>query len=387
MRAVIKFVLTLVLVFVLVWIGLWWYAQSRLQNGFTAWAEQQATHGVTIAYSGLQRGASPTQALLTISNLTITFPAVPTGAQPVITLPSLNLRLQATSPTVLHVDLPNKITFNAGGNIDLAMNAGSISQADYLDPNALFNNTVYPFRGGDFSASDVDFLASSGSLLVLHADSIAAHVDLNLAAGAGQTALNETLTLNGAALSPLLTHVASIPFDGKINQFGFALNLSGPVPPQIFTAADQIRAAGQDTAAQQKILIPIIHQWASQGGTGTTGLSLAIGPSTASADAAVKFDANLQPNGTANLTADHLDESTAAITTAYPQFTPTITAVLAQLTPYITTTPNTGQTLAVHATYGTTTGVTINGTKIADMPPVDWTSLENPAPAAPSPGQ
>jgi hypothetical protein len=380
MRGVIKFVLTLVLVFVLAWLGLWWYAQGRLQNGFSAWAEQQAANGVTIAYSGLQRGTSPTEALLTISNLTITFPAIQSGAQPVITLPSLNLRLEALSPTILHLDLPNKITFNGGGNLDLAMNAGSISQSDDLDPNALFNSSVYPFRGGDFSAGDVDILASSGSLLVLHMDSIAAHADFNLAAGAGQTALNETFTMNGMALSPLVTHVASIPFEGKINQFGFNLNLSGPVPPQFFSAIQQVRAGVHDTVAQQKIIMPVIHQWASQGGTATTGLNLAIGPSTASADAAVKFDANLQPTGTANLTADHLDEFTTAITTAYPQFAPAIAGVLAQLTPYITTTTQTGQTLTMHAIYGTTSGVTINGTKITDMPPVDWTTLENPAP-------
>jgi hypothetical protein len=383
MRAVIKFVLTLILVAVIAWLGLWWYAQTRIQNGFEAWAEQQATHGITVAYGSLQRGTSPTEALVTITGLTITLPQTANGVQPVVTLPTLGLRIEAASPTVFHADLPNKITFNAGGNLDLAVNSGSIALSENLDPGALFDKSVYPFRGGDFAATDIDFLASSGSLLVLHVDSLTGHADLNLNAGGGQTALNETVTVDGMALSPLMVHIASIPFDGKINQFGFTLDLSGPVPPQIYGVPDAIRAVPHDEVAQQKIVMPIIHQWASQGGTGSLAVNLTIGPSTASADAAVKFDANLQPNGTANVTADHLDEFTSAITNAYPQVADTISAVEAELTPYITTNNQTGQTLTIHASYGNG-AVNINGTKVAPLPPVDWNTLENPPPGAPA---
>ena len=381
MRGVITFLFTLVVILVLAWVGAWWYLQSRIQSGFQDWAEKQATHGITIAYSGLQRGTSPTQALVTVTNLTITLPQQPDGVQPVVTLPTLGLRIEMTSPTVFHADLPNKISVNAGANIDVAMNSGSIGLSENLDPNALMNKAVYPFKGGDFAATDVDFLASSGSLLVLHLDSLTGHADINLNATTGQPALAETITINGLALSPLMTKIASIPFDGKINQFGLTLNLSGPVPPQIYTLPDQLKAAGTDEVAQQKLLIPIIHQWASQGGAGSLGLTLAIGPSTASTDAAIKFDANLQPEGTANLTANHLDAFSNAITTAYPQIAGTIAAAEAQLTPYITTDPTSGQTLTMHATYGAG-AININGTKIAPLPPIDWTTLENPPPAA-----
>jgi hypothetical protein len=180
-----------------------------------------------------------------------------------------------------------------------------------------------------------------------------------------------------------MVHIASIPFDGKIDQLGFTLDLSGPVPPQIYGVPDAIRAVPHDEVAQQKIVMPIIHQWASQGGSGSLAVTLAIGPSTASADAAVKFDANLQPNGTANLNADHLDEFTSAITSAYPQVADTISAVEAELTPYITNNNQTGQTLTIHATYGNG-AVNINGTKVAPLPPVDWNTLENPPAAAPA---
>jgi hypothetical protein len=385
MRGVIKFVLTLIVVVVLAWLGLWWYAQGRLQGGFQSWAEEQASHGVTVAYGSVQRGTSPLEARLTVTNLTITLPPAQDGAQGVISLPSLVLRIEAASPTVVHLDPPDKISFNAGANVQFVMNSGSIASTEYLDPNALFNKTIYPFRGGDFTATDVDFLASSGSLLVLHIDSFAGHADINLNAGANAPAVDETLTINGLALSPLVTKIASIPFDGKISQLGLSFSLSGPVPPQIYTILDQIRAAEHDPVAQQKLVMPIVHQWASQGGNGTVSLNLAIGPSAASSDAAIKFDANLQPEGTANLTADHLDEFTAAITAAYPQVQDTISTAEAQLTPYIATTPQTGQTLTIHATYGAG-AVNINGTKVTDLPPVNWTTLENPPPAA-APGQ
>jgi hypothetical protein len=381
MRGVIAFLLTLVVILVLGWVGAWWYVQSRIESGFQNWAEQQATHGITVAYSGIQRGASPTTALVTVTNLTITLPQQPDGAQPVVTLPTLGLRVEMTSLTVFHADLPNKISVNAGGNIGLVINSGSIALSEIIDTGALTDKAAYPFKGGDFAANDVDFLASSGSLLVLHVDSLVGHADINVNAAGGQPALAETITLNGLALSPLMTKVASIPFDGKINEFGLTLNLSGPVPPQIYTITDQLKAAGTDEAAQQKLLIPIIHQWASQGGTGSMGLTLAVGPSTASTDANIKFDANLQPEGAADLTANHLDAFASAITNAYPQAADSIAQAEAQLTPYITTDPTTGQTLTIHATYGTGS-VSVNGTKVAPLPPLDWTTLENPPPAA-----
>jgi hypothetical protein len=381
MRGVVKFVLTLIVVVVIAWLGLWWYAQGRLQAGFQSWAEQQANHGITVAYGSVARGTSPLEARLTVTNLTITLPPAQDGAQGVISLPSLVLRIEAASPTVVHLDPPNKISLNAGANAQFVMNSSSIESTEYLDPNALFNKTIYPFRGGDFTATGIDFLASSGSLLVLHIDGFTGHADINLNAGSSTPAVDETLTLNGIALSPLVTKIASIPFDGKISQLGLSFSLSGPVPPQIYTILDQIRAAQHDPVAQQKLVMPIVHQWASQGGNGSISLNLTVGPSTASSDAAIKFDANLQPEGTANLTADHLVEFTAAITAAYPQVQDTISAAEAQLTPYIATTPQTGQTLTIHATYGAG-AVNINGTKITDLPPVNWTTLENPPPAA-----
>jgi hypothetical protein len=381
MRGVIAFVFTLIVVVVIAWLGLWWYAEGRLQAGFEAWAKTAAAQGGNVTYSGIQRGTSPQEAVVTVNDLAITLPATGVAAQPVISLPTLGLRIEAASPTTLHLDLPNKISFSAGPNLGFAMNSGSIAETISLNANALFNKSALAYHGGDFAASDVDFLASSGSLLVLHVDGINGHVDFNTEATSGQTALDETLTINGAALSPMMTKFASVPFNGQITTFGFKLNVSGPVPPQVLSLPAQLRADQTDPVAEEKLVMPLVHQWASQGGNGSIGLILAIGPSTASADASLKFDANLQPEGTANLTADHLDAFASAITNAYPQVADSIAQAEAQLTPYITTNSTTGQTLIMHATYGAGS-VSINGTKVAPLPPVDWNTLENPPPAS-----
>jgi len=387
MRAIIKFLLSLVLVLVLLWLGLWWYAQGRLQNGFQDWADTQAAAGWKIADTGIARGTSPMQAVITISNLTLTPPADAAGETGTITLPSLALRIDALSPLVFHTDLPNKISIDIGQSVDLAINTSSIALSQNLDPNALFNKAVYPFRGGDFSAGNVDILASQGSLLVLHIDSITSHADLNLGAGAGATALATTTNFNGLALSPLFTKVAQIPFNGQISNFSLGLTLSGPLPGDLTSLSAKIRAIDpQDQGAQAKVVIPVIRKWASQGGTGAISIGLTVGPTTAKADASVKFDANVQPSGTADLSANHLDELTGAITNAYPQVQNIVSQVEAQLSPYLTTTSTGGQTLGMNLVYGPP-GITINGKKVEDMPKVDWDALENPpAPSPPAPG-
>jgi hypothetical protein len=387
MRAVIKFLLGLILVLAIAWVGLWWYAEGRLQNGFESWADTQATAGWKITYTALNRGTSPTQALLTITDLTLTPPADAAGETGTITLPGLALRIDALNPLVFHIDLPNKISVAVGNNVGLAINTSSIAITETLDPNALLNKAAYPFRGGDFAATNMDILASEGSLLVLHIDSISGHEDINPAAGNADTALASTAKFSGIALSPLFTKVAQIPFNGQVSSLSLGIILSGPVPDDLHGLVAQINAATASggVAAQQKIVIPVVRKWASQGGSGSMSLGLTIGPSTAKADAAVKFDANLQPAGTADLSADHLDEFTAAITSAYPQVQDTISQAEAQLTPYLTTTAAGGQTLGLNATYGPP-GITINGAKVADMPPVNWDALENPPPAAPGDG-
>jgi len=377
MRGVLKFLLSLIVGIAIIWIGFWWYAQQRLQSGFQAWSEQQAEEGWKVSYGDIHRGTSPMNAELTIDQLTLTPPPGPDGELVSISLPRVALRIAALNPLVFHTDLPNQISFSVGNNIGFVLSSGSISASENLNPDTLFNRDAYPFRGGDFAASNVQILAAS--LLVLQVDSITSHADVNLKAGADATALSSITVMDGLVLSPLLTRIASVPFDGKLAHLSLAANFSGPVPADIGSLPDQLDAAPHDRDAEQKLLLPVVHQWASQGGSGKLALNLIIGPSTINAGATLGFDANLQPAGTADLNANHLDDFTTALVNAYPTLQNDIAQAEAQLSPYISSTTAGGQTLGMHVTYGAGS-VSINGQKIADMPQLDWTALEDPPP-------
>jgi hypothetical protein len=377
MRGVIKFLVSLIIGIAIIWIGFWWYAEHRLQGGFAAWAEQQAADGWKVSYDAVERGTSPMNAELTIDHLTLTPPPGPDGEVISVALPSVALRIAALNPLVFHTDLPNEIAITVGNNIGLVIDTGSIGVSENLNPDTLFNRQAYPFRGGDFAASNIQILASS--LLVLHIDSITSHADLNLKAGANATAISSTITLDGLALSPLLTRIGSVPFDGRLAHLSLAGTFSGPLPDNLESLANQVDADAHDRAAQQELLIPVVHKWAAQGGSGNVALNLLIGPSTINAGASLRFDANLQPTGTADLSADRLGAFTTALTNAYPALQSDVAEAEAELSPYITSTEQGGQTLGMHVTYGSGS-ITINGQKVAAMPPLDWNALENPLP-------
>ncbi len=194
-------------------------------------------------------------------------------------------------------------------------------------------------------------------------------------------------TVNGIALSPLLTRLASIPFDGKIAELGLTMKISGPVPTDFAALTTQLNALpASDRAGRNKIVIQALHGWAAAGGNAAASLSLIIGPSTLNANGAVTFDAQAQPSGTADVTANHLDEISSAITNAYPQTQGAVNAIEAHLSPYLTSSDTGGQTLGMHVTYGKG-AVSVNGQTVAPLPPLDWNALENPAPPLPAPAQ
>jgi hypothetical protein len=386
MRTLVKLVLAVVVVLVVAWLGLWWYAEGRLQAGITNWAEQMAANGngdVKVSYSSMTRGTSPFAATVTLANLQVTAQTSPVQPPFSVALPSFALRIDAANPLLLHFDLPNQVNIS-GERGDGVITFGNIDVAEHIDPQSLFNPNVSPLRGGDIQAGNINLLASSGSLLVLHADSYTEHDSLNQAAGAGQTAFATSFTLEGMAVSPLLARLASIPFGGRIGHLALSLKVSGPLPPNLPALLSQLKAgpAGQD---DQKQLIQAVHAWAAQGGSANGSLGLAIGPSTLASDGALKFDANEQPAGTANLTADHLDAFTAAITKAYPQVQNTVNTLEARLSPYLSSTNTSGQTLALHVTYGSG-NVNINGQPVGTLPAINWATLENPPAQAPGDG-
>jgi hypothetical protein len=384
MRRIFKFLLSLALVLAIVWLGLWWYAQGRMQSGFTDWTNQLAGQGWKVSYSGVTRGTSPLAAQLSVTNLSFSPPPDARGRTGTITLPSLGLRIDLLDPLTLHTDLPDRIGLDVGGEFDSVISFTTVALTEQLDPQALLNHAGTPYRSGAFNAAGVDILASQGSLLLLHIDGIASDFTLDPNAGATGTALATDESVSGVAVSPLMTHLLGIPFDGSLTSLALSMKLSGPPPAGMNGLGEQLQAT--NTAVQEKAVIQVAHEWAAAGGNGTLSLAAVIGPSTIHGKAALQFDPDLQPSGTADLTADHLDEFFGTITAAYPGLQGDVAQIEAQLSPYITASNPSGQALAMHVTYGKGE-VSINGQNVAPLPPLDWTSLENPPPApAQAPG-
>jgi hypothetical protein len=356
-----------------------------MEAGVNAYINRYAASpNLKVTYASLTRGNSPLAATVTLRNFQISV-LVPEQAPVVISLPTLALRIAASNPTVVHIDYPPQINISTARG-DAAVTFGSIDVAEYLDPAAFFNAKVQPFRSAQASASDINLLASGGSLQILHIDSVALQSVFSGHAGPGDTAVALSETFNGIALSSLLTRLGAVPFDGKIGQLGFTLNASGPLPADWQSIAQQVNALpADDKADRAKVVFSALHNWAAAGGNGSASIMLVLGPSTLNADASVKFDANVQPSGTADLTANHLDAFTAAILAAYPNVQNSVNQVEAQLSPYLSTTNDGGQILTVHVAYGSG-GVSLNGQKVGDMPPLNWDMLENPPAQAPGDG-
>ena len=380
MRFVVRFLLALMFVLALVWLGLWWYAEGRMQSGVAAWADQVAAKGGEVSYDSLKRGTSPLSAAVVLTDLRVTLPPRD-GQNAVLTLPSLALRIGLLQPLLLHIDLPNRVNVQVNA-LDAVIAFGSIAQTEQLDPHELFNNQPYPFRAGDLTATQIDVLASQGSLLVLHIDNLVAHGAFNRNAGPRDVALDDWFSADGIGLSPLMTHLLSIPFGGRLAHLAETTQLSGPVPAGLPALAQQLNALPPaDMTDLEKQVAPVAHAWATAGGNGRFTLAATLGPSTATAAGNVKFDANVQPQGTADLSADHLDQLTAELTNAYPALQDTVAQLEARLSPYLTSSGQGGQTLAAHLAYDAS-GVRINGQAVAPMPVVNWDALENPPPPA-----
>jgi Uncharacterized protein conserved in bacteria (DUF2125) len=387
MRAILRPLGAVVVVVVVAWLGLWWYAQAKLQAGFTDWANGLAAGGdVQVSYDSIERSGSPLVAMVTVNNLRVAVQPSPAATPLVITLPAFAMSIDAAAPLLLHFDLPDRINISADSG-DFVLTFGSIAQSERLDLSALLRGEPAPFSAMDTQARNIDLLASSGSLMVLHADAYQARTDFDRAAGAGQSALATRGAVDGIAVSPLLTRIASIPFDGRITHLGWHFNVNGPEPADWAALAARYKAVpADDDGGRLRVITRALHDWAAHGGSGAGGIDLAIGSSTLQAAGDVAFDAQVQPHGQASLSADHLDAFTAALVAAYPQMQDAVRALEARLSPYLSSTPHGGQTLSFKATYGHG-AVMVNGQKIGTLPPLDWSQWETaPPPQAPGDG-
>jgi hypothetical protein len=237
----------------------------------------------------------------------------------------------------------------------------------------LFNRRIYPLTGGSSTLQDIAVLAD-GAIEILHIDRISVTETVQDAPGPSQTAMTIQEAIDNIALPNWVISRWQLPFGGRISHVQIGLTASGPIDWSALL--QQLDTSQQSVQGRNKMLLQILHGWASQGGNAKANLQLAIGPTTLNAGGSVVFDSNAQPSGTAAITADHLDSFTAALTTAYPPLQQSIAGIEGRFSSYLTTSADSGQTLNVHVTYGKD-GVLVNGTKQADMPPLDWNALEN----------
>ncbi len=392
MRRIAKLLGGIIVILAIAWLGLWWYAQGREAQGLQALATQwsQPHHfsdggSLQFSYNGISRGTNPLAATATLQNprWSVQIPGVPGPIT--LSLPGATLRIAVTDPLALHLDLPKQIDLTSS-RATAAVTFGASDIRYQLIPQALFRPGTYPnFSQADASFSDINVLASNGSLQLLHIDDLAEHVTLAPSAGKTQTAVAVTDKLDGLTLPAWLVQAARIPFNGQIAHADFALEIAGPLDFQAYY--DQLVRI-TDPRERLHFIMETLHQWAAAGGHAKAGLTLAIGPSTLRAKGDVAFDANVQPSGQFDLTADQLDQFTNALTSAYPDIAQDVNYAEALLSPYLSTTQASGQTLTLHGSYGNG-AVTINGQKVSDMKPLDWNHVLNTdqptAPPAPAP--
>jgi hypothetical protein len=385
MASVAKFLTLVIIIMAASWGGLWWYAEGRLQTGVTGWiANTAAANHAQITYDSVTRSSSPMVASVTLTNLRFATP--PGSPVPItVTLPSFSLEIDAANPLLLLVKLPPQINFT-GARGDASVTFGGTQVQYQIDPQAIFSPAVSPLRNEVANAQNINILASGGSLQVLHIDSYQQQGSVHDGAAAGQSAATTTAALQGIALSPLLTKLGGLPFNGQIKQIGIAVNINGPIPggwKGLVSSLNSVPASDPET--RRKLVIHAMHDWAAQGGSAAGSFSFTVGPSTFNADANVGFDPNVQPVGTAYVTANHLDALSAGITAAYPQAQAAINAGEAHLSPYLSTDNANGQVLSLHVTYGSGT-VSINGDKVGVLPAINWVTLETTPPVAPGDG-
>lgn len=376
MRGFIKTLAGLIILVALIWLGVWLYAEMRLKQLVSVEINRINTSGVAqISYDKLATSHSPLVASVTLTNPrwnNLTAPQVAVSAA------SFGAHINLLNPLKLYVDMPLSIavtTPKASGAITFTV----ADITERLSPSLWLGHTDNPITGGDARFAGINLLASNGSLRVAQIGTLVLHEEVNAKAGPGQTALAMQEAMDNFSLSPIIARLINLPFGGQIAHLATSVTLSGPLDwPSIAKQA----AALPDDNARHKFMLETIHQWALAGGSGQGKINLILGPSQFAADGSVTFDKQAQPSGTADLTADHLDAFTSALTDSYPGLQDWVDQFEARFSDYLSTTQDGGQMLAMHTVYGKN-GVVVNGKKTGDLPPLDWNKLINPPPPPP----
>ena len=376
MRRFIVGLAGLVILLVLAWVGLWFYAEIRLKQLVEAKVEQINSSGSgQVTYSRLAASSSPLVAGITMLDpqFSVTFSGSPSPIT--VSAARIGAHIDLLHPLTLHIDVPLKIML--GGHDGAAvLTFASATITETLTPSVWRGDTSNPIVAGDADYTGINLLASNGSLQVAQIDRLTLHQTLNAKAGTSQPALVLTEDMQNLRVSPVLTRLFALPFNGEISRLSGSLSMSGPLN---WEQIAKQQAKLHDEAQRTKFLLQTFHQWAQSGGHALGQFTLRVGPTHMQTNFTLAFDQQVQPEGKTDVNADHLGEFTNALVTAYPDLQTSISQIQETLSPYLSTTPASGQALNLHVTYGQN-GVFVNGKKTGAPPHLDWNDLLNPPP-------
>lgn len=375
MRSFFRFLLVLVLVLAIAWLGLWWYAEGRINTGFHQEEANLRAQGWTISHGPTARSTSPLVARYTVTNLRLT-PPQSAGPAVSITVPQASFSVHAGNPATLVIDLPTRWIASLASGPSFTLRFDRIGGRLGFDPGAALTGGTDPVRSWRMAASGIRIDSENTNFTLASVDSVSTDVVRDPAAGADGTALSVREHVRGFALSPIFVTLGNLPFDGKFHAFDLALDLSGPaigqpngpVTPNL--APFSGNAAAVLTQSWDE-LAPILHPWAKAGGHGRYRLHLAVGPLDAKAQGTFGFDSALQPQAKADLTADGISAFLGDLGNDYPALLDPVSHLTAQLSPYLVKGPKGGQRLSVKlALKGGT--VSANGQSVGTVPKLVW---------------
>lgn len=374
MSKAIKWIVALVILLIVLWVAFWVYAQIQLRDVVQSKISTiNSTGQEHVSYDRITTSSSPFVISVTLINPSLT-KAAQNGAPPIqISTASIGASLSLFHPLTIREYLTPRIDVKIGENTGV-VTFGDISSVNILRPSVWWGNTSNPIIQSDAQISNMQILGSNGSLSLVTIGNIQSHEIIGPSTTtAAQMAGFVKLSMDDLQVAPAFTQMLRLPFGGEVKHLDMSFTLFGPLD-----AAAIDKALNQAPSDQHlKIAVQTIKSWAAAGGHILATLNLDVGPSTLTANMATAFDKQSQPNGTVNVTANHLDQFTAALEAAYPNLQDKLTQMQSNLAPYLSTTTQGGQVLNMHTVFGQT-GVVINGKQTSTTPvTINWDTLEN----------
>lgn len=389
MKAAIKGGIALIILIILIiilWIAFWFYAENHLKQAVEANIAKINKSGVeSVSYTGITTSSSPLVVSVKLVDPVLTI-AIPQKQPIIIRAPYAGATLSLLHPLTLTGMVPLRMDLLVGQN-QAAITFAHAVDINTLAPGVWWGDFSNPITHTQQDFSDIQLLGSNGSMALVRIDTLNIDETVHTQTTAQQSAVTIHVAMAGLQVAAPFTQLLRLPFNGEITQLNTAFTASGPFD---FVAFDKQfkQLAPQDRG---KFLFTNLHQWASAGGHALWTMTLIMGPSTLNSALTLGFDKQAQPEGSLNVTANHLDQFSASLISAYPQATDQINQVQAQLAPYLTTTTEGGKVLGLHVVFNSN-GSFVNGTRTENAPSepiIDWKTLETTgdlsgaAPAAP----